>query len=112
MNVNYTLPFWTIVIFIVPAIIGIIWTLIKMFFHQKDTYTRIKIMESLQSAQEKSLLNLEKDHQDKVDTLKKDLESKLDRQKIATDGKLTEINNIMIETRTMVKLLVEDKIKK
>lgn len=90
MDINYTLPLWTIIVAIVP----IIWTMIKMFFKQGNHSILIE--------------------QNKVDTanLKRDLESKLDRHKNENDTKLTELTKTSIETNTLVKLLVDNKIKK
>ena len=112
MEVNYVVPLWSIIITLVPFLIGGIWALITMFFNAKATYRRVVALETMQKTYEITIVNLEKDHQDKTDTLKKDLEAKLDRHKTATDSKLSEMNNILVEIRTMVNLLMSDKIKK
>ncbi len=90
MNVNYSIPLWQILL----LLITISWAIIKMFFKQSNHSILIE--------------------QNKLDTLnlKKDLESKLDRHKTENDLKLTELTKTSIETNTLVKLLVEDKIKK
>lgn len=101
MEINPTFPLWTVILTIIPFILGIIWALIKMFFNQKATHNRVTaVIEDM------------KHHENKVDNLKKDLENKLDRHKIANDNKLSEMNNTMIATKTLVELLVQDKIKK
>lgn len=89
MEVTYSIPIWQILLFI----IAVGWALIKMFFKQK-THT-IELAS----------------HKDDIKSIKKDLEEKIDRHKIANDQSLKEINNIVVETKTLVQLLVQDKIK-
>jgi hypothetical protein len=51
-------------------------------------------------------------HQEKtINNFKKEINEKLDAHKTATDLKLTSINNTLIETKTLVSLLVNDRIK-
>jgi cell division protein FtsB len=97
MNVNYTIPLWSILTFIIP----VIWGLIRMYFNQIQM--------------KKDIVKQEEDNialRDNIMGIKKEIEDKLDRHKQATDAKLEAINSISIETRTLVKLLVDNKIVK
>lgn len=100
MEINYTLPVWTVVVAIITIAIPIIWSLIKMYFNYTNLKDQIKNMQVHIEFQEKSIA-----------TIKKDIEDKLDRHKTSNDQRLMEINNTMIATKTLVELLVADKIK-
>ncbi len=89
MEVNYGIPIWGVIIVLIP----IAWGMIKMFFKQNNHSEELKA------------------HKDDIKSIKKDLEDKIDRHKIANDASLKEINNIVVETKTLVKLLVDDKLK-
>ena len=101
MDITFTLPLWGIIVLIVTTGTPVIWGLISMYFKQQNMNNEIKSVKNEQVHQEKTIVSL-----------KKDIEDKLDKHKTATDNKLHEINNIAVETKTLVQLLVQDKIKK
>ena len=90
MEVNYTLPLWTIIISVFIIILPIIWSLIKMYFTQNSLKEDIRGLKTDGHYQDKN-----------IDTLK-----------LTTENKLSEMNAILIATKTLVELLVQDKIKK
>jgi len=101
MNINYSIPLWTIILTLFLFIVPIIWGLIRMYFNQiqmkKDILRQDKEIASVKEG---------------MIIIKKDIEDKLDRHKQATDEKLSKINDVTIKTYTLVELLVGDKIKK
>lgn len=101
MDINYSFPLWTIILTLVLFIVPIIWGLIRMYFNQ------IQMKEDI-LRQDKEITSVK----DGMITIKKDIEYKLDRHKQATDEKLSKINDITVETHTLVKLLVDNKINK
>lgn len=123
---DYTIPIWGVIVFVVIPVALI---LLKMFITQGVHNDKIKL-------QDKQMILMEKTYKERIDTiensnklsideikkdlhsqektlsnLKKDIEEKLDKHKIATDSKLSSINDSVIETKTLVKLLVENRIK-
>lgn len=101
MQVNYVFPLWSIIMTLICIILPVVWSLIKMYFKQIALSEKIKAVENKALSQDNAIIHF-----------KKDIEDKLDRHKFATDTKLGELNNIMVEVNTMTKLLVGDKIKK
>lgn len=123
---DYTIPIWGVIVFVVIPVALI---LLKMFITQGVHNDKIKL-------QDKQMILMEKTYKERIDAiensnklsideikkdlhsqektlsnLKKDIEEKLDKHKIATDSKLSSINDSVIETKTLVKLLVENRIK-
>lgn len=119
---DYTIPLWGIITVIGSFVIIVGWALIKMYFSDKSNKEAIAQNKLyFETALEKSIIKsntaiekIEKEmyYQEKaINSFKKEIDEKLDKYKIATDSKLSEINNIMVETKTLVKLLVDDRIK-
>lgn len=101
MDINYTIPLWGIITIVGTSIITISWSLINTYFISKANKKSIEKIEKEMYYQEKA-----------INSFKKDIEQKLDEHKKATDTKLSDISHIVIETKTLVKLLVDNKIKK
>ncbi len=100
MNVNYAFPLWTVVLATIGFLFSAGLTLVNMFYTQRETKTVLNAV----------LLRL--DNQDKILTLfQNEIEGKFEKHKEGTDGNYRELNKTLIETRTYVKLLVENKIK-
>lgn len=100
MNINYTIPLWGIVTVTGSLFITTTWALINMFFSTKDNKAAIKKLEEEVYYQERS-----------IKKLKEDIEAKLNSHKRDTDNKLGDINKSVIETQTLVRLLVDNRIK-
>lgn len=112
MNITLTLPLWGLISTVIVMGVPIIWGLISMYF--KQIAMKDKLI-SIEKDTKTKLLSIEIDvaHQEKsINTFKRDIEAKLDKHKAANDNKLAEMNNTMIETKMLVQLLVQDKIKK
>lgn len=101
MNVTITVPLWGLVTLVISTGLPIIWGLISMYFKQQSMKEDFKVLQKDVEQQEKS-----------ITALKSEIEAKLDRHKASTDTRLMEINNTAIATKTLVELLVNDKIKK
>lgn len=97
---SYLLPPTHVVVILIPFLITAVWALITMFFNNKNNRKSIDKLEKEMYYQERA-----------IDTFKKEIDEKLDKYKTATDNKLGNISENIAETKTLVKLLVENKIK-
>ncbi len=96
ITIDYNIPLWGIITFIV----SITWVLISMYF-------RVERLKSKQKETEDEIAGIFV----MLDMNKKDLEAKMDSHKVYADSRLLEINNIVVSTKTLVELLVQNKIK-
>lgn len=102
MKIEYApIPIWGIITSGIIFLVPIVWAIIKMFFRVDLHNSRIKNTEDNIKLIETNMLKM-----------KGDIEDKIDRHKIETNVRLTEINNTGIATKTLVELLVNNKIKK
>lgn len=121
--INYEIPLWGIILLILGGLSAVGVPLLTTFFTVKDhkkiivshknkfNEYEIKI-ESNKNHFDVALKSIEEKNSIELSNLKKDIENKLDRHKNATDNQLAALNNTMIATKTMVELLVGDRIKK
>lgn len=121
--IDYNIPVWGIITTVLSIVIIIIYPLFATYFtvqNHKRTIVNHKnkfedINDKLEDAKihfDETIKVIENKNSSELSNLKKDIEDKLDRHKNATDNKLSELNNTMIATKTMVELLVGDRIKK
>lgn len=89
MKYDLTIPVWGIILFFTPFIGAGVWVLVKMFFWQKNADKRIEEIETIVALWDSKHQKLEKETNSKFDKM-------LEKQ---------------IEIQTMVKLLVDNKIK-
>lgn len=120
--IDTTIPLWGIITLLVTLGLPLTWAIITMWFNikqgEKDLSLhkeshKLELIE-LREASRLAITKLEQDmfHQEKfINGFKKDIEEKLDRHKLATDTKLNDMNELMVETKTLVKLLVDNKLK-
>lgn len=97
---NYVLPLNHVIITLIPFFLVVVWALINMFFNNRNNKKSIDKLEKEMYYQERA-----------IDTFKKEIDGKLDKYKTATDNKLGNISENIGETKTLVKLLVDNKIK-
>lgn len=98
--IDYKIPLWGIISTFIIIVVPVVWALINNHFSLKANTKEIAKIENEMYYQEKA-----------INSLRKDLEQKLDDHKKATDEKLSSINATAIETKTLVKLLVDNKLK-
>lgn len=90
-NLDFTIPIWGIIItLLVPFVV---WIVVTMFNHKG----RIKALETSRTETKEALSSMK---------------MAIDQNKNAIDTRLKEMEVTMIETKTMVKLLVDNRIKK
>lgn len=89
MSYDLTIPVWGIIAFAVPFCGAGLWVLVKMFFWQKSADKRIEEIETIIALWDSKHQKLERETNEKFDKM-------LEKQ---------------IETQTMVRLLVDNKIK-
>lgn len=120
--IDYKIPLWGIISTLVLLVAPMAWSIITMFFGLKSNTKELVL---LKKSHDEQIKDLEKSHDDQIkgikdeiyhqeraiSSFKKDIEEKLDKHKHATDQKLSSINDITVETRTLVKLLVDNKLK-
>jgi len=112
LTIDYTIPLWGIIVFLISTLGPTIWGLITMYFLGKENRKEIN---SLKTSYDDSIKALKQElyfQETAINAFKKDIEDKLDKHKIATDVRLSNINDGIIETKTLVKLLVENRITK
>lgn len=109
--IDYKIPLWGIVSTFVIVIIPVAWGLINNHFSLKANTKEISDLKVSHDTQIKQITDEMYHHEKAIDNLRKDIELKLDEHKHATDQKLSSINDIMIETKTLVRLLVDDRLK-
>lgn len=112
MPMNIVVPIWGIVLGIVSYLTPIAWAIITMFFAQKETKRILESIEIQIENQEKLIQLIDTKFETKHSHLENAVNDKFDRFKDSVQLKLTEINNTVISTKTLVDLLVGDKIKK
>lgn len=111
MSFTLTLPLFHAILAVIVLVSPLIWSIVSMYFTQKETK---KILASIN---EKI-----KEQDTKINTHKEDVDGKFmsyqkyfdDRLKISenhSDEKFNKINDVLISTKTLVELLVQNKIK-
>lgn len=94
------IPVWGLIVLAVPFIT---WIIVMIFTHK----SKISSLEASRKEMKTELSSQEKS----ITSFKKEIEDKLDKHKISTDSKLNEINTNMVATKTLVELLVANRIK-
>lgn len=116
------IPLWGIIATLITLGVPIIWGIISMHFGQKANETMFinlknsvdTQMEDFKDTHNKEITTIKQDmhSQEKaISTFKKDIEEKLDKHKLATDIKLGTIGESVVRTETLVRLLVDNKLK-
>lgn len=100
LNIDYNIPLWGIISMIAVGIVPMVWSLITMYFGLKQAQKELADLKEDIGNQEKSIA-----------VFKKGIEEKIDDHKMSTDSKLSVISNTMISTKTLVELLVNNKLK-
>lgn len=101
MRIDYTIPLWGVVSFIVPLFVSLIWIIIKMWFKLNSHQSRIV---ELESTIEKQTISIKQDVLRNEEYIKKEVS-------MLNDNIRTLSNNV-IKLTTLTELLVGDKIKK
>ena len=112
MFMNITIPMWSIIIAIIVYLTPIIWAVITMYFTQDKTKIILTAITLQIENQQKLISFFDTKFELKHDTLEKDINYKIDKVKDTVQNKISEMNNNIIKTQTLVELLVSDKIKK
>lgn len=107
MVYDVTIPVWGIVVFLTPIISGGVWVLIKMFFFNKSSKERMDLFENKLIHSDIRHDNFEKEFNNKIIQVRADFEKEFEKQ----DTRMEKILEKQIETQTLVKLLVDNKIK-
>lgn len=107
MTYDVSIPVWGIILFLAPIVGGGIWVLIKMFFFNKSSQERMDLFENRLIHTDLKHDNFEKDFNEKILKLRSDFEREFEK----VDTSISKILEKQIETQTLVKLLVENRIK-
>lgn len=111
-----------VVVTLVVTSIPIIWGAINVYFGLKANKVQVMTlknsidtqMQDFKETHNKEITSIKQDmhSQEKaINTFKKDIEEKLDKHKLATDMKLGSIGESVVRTETLVRLLVDNKLK-
>lgn len=96
-----SIPLWNVAIGLVLLISPLVWGLVKMFFSLKRSNEKLIELSLKVIKQDELIVSFE----DKYD-------SKFDAYKNSIERRLNLINETVIATKTMVELLIQDKIKR
>lgn len=107
MKYDLTIPVWGIILFVVPFIAGGIWVLIKMYFWQNQANKRMEVLENIIAHWDKRHEQLEKALDDNIRIVRAEFEVESKR----INERLDRMIEKQVETQTLVKLLVDNKIK-
>jgi TPP-dependent indolepyruvate ferredoxin oxidoreductase alpha subunit len=107
MTYDVAIPVWGIVLFSIPFLGAGLWVLIKMFFFNKSSQERMDLFENRLEHYDVRHDNFEKDFNEKILKVRGDFEKELENQ----HTKMEKILEKQIETQTLVKLLVDNKVK-
>lgn len=103
MTIDTSIPIWQVAIVILPATLGGVWALIRMWFRQKDHQEKIKIVQE-------HIIKLENGLKEINDNItKKNRGVYMEVKKL--DSKFQEQRQTMTEIKTMVGLLINNQIK-
>jgi len=105
---DVTVPVWGVIVFVTPIIGGAIWAIIKMFFFNKSSKERMDLFEDRLIHTDLRHDNFEKDFNDKILRVRNEFEKEIEKQ----DGRMEKILEKQIETQTLVRLLVDNKVKR
>lgn len=102
-----TVPIWGLIVMLAPLFGTGIWALINMFFFNKASKERMddfdKKLKAVEARHDKS----DNDFNEKIMSVRADFEKEIEKM----DDNISKILEKQIETQTLVKLLVENKIK-
>lgn len=118
MQVDTTIPLWAAITGFLVYAGSLIWMIIKFFYKVKDMERLIKEAHSKSNEIEIEQKALAKQIEARLQAAKEKHQEDLERHKKETDRefervnkKLDTQNTVLIEVKTMVKLLVDNKIK-
>lgn len=114
-----TIPLYSLAITSTGVLIGGIWGGIKFYFKVNAMQETLKEHKKEATDTEKSQQKLMESLEERLDKVRKEAQLQIDAHKKETDREFERINrkldtqnNTLIEVKTMVSLLVQDKIKK
>lgn len=103
MTIDTSIPIWQVAIVILPATLGGVWALIRMWFRQKDHQEKIEVVQN---------------HIIKLENGLKDINENINRKNKGVyievkklDAKFQEQRQSLTEIKTMVGLLINNQIK-
>lgn len=107
MSYDLKLPVWAAIMFLIPIIGGAAWAIIKMYFWQSQANKRMEVLENIIAHWDKRHEQLERALEENIKVVKAEFEIESKR----INDRLDRVIEKQIETQTLVKLLVDNKIK-
>jgi hypothetical protein len=102
-----TVPIWGLIVLLAPFVATGIWALINMFFFNKASKERMDSFEKKMKAMDIRHDKSDADFNEKLMHVRADFEKEIEKM----DNNLAKILEKQVETQTLVKLLVDNKIK-